>query len=109
MTKRIYLQGMVEKKVADEFFLNVVHAYGYKHGAKGISLNEALKLFNNYFKVYNDTKLIEVARENGLEPHEMGEFLIHRFMKAHIKYGVNIDTITDEEHQMRIEEYLKNK
>ena len=35
-----------------------------------------MRLFNNYFKVYDDRCIMEIANEMNLEPWELGEILI---------------------------------
>ena len=86
MPNKVYVQGMVDKEVADEFFLNAIHAYGFKHGSKGVSLEQSLKMFNSYFRVYNDLNMLQIAEKLGLEPYEIGKLLIKVGVEIHIMH-----------------------
>ena len=91
MPNKVYIQGMVDKEVADEFFLNIIHAYGFKHGAKGVSLEQALRLFNNYFRVFDKYSMADIAEELGIEPWELGERMIKRGVEVYRAHGFQFD------------------
>ena len=103
--KKVYVQGRVNEDVYNEFIQNALQFKGPKHGHAGLSLEEAMRLFNNYFKQFHDKALSDVAKEMDIAPNELGSMIIKRFMDLH-KYGMGMDTITDEEHLELIKKHL---
>jgi hypothetical protein len=103
---KVYVQGRVRKKVYDEFIRNAILFKGPKLGHAGLSLEEALNLFNNYFKSFDNKRLVDVAEEEGIPPYVLGARVIKRFMEMNTQYGVHSDTISDKEHLRLVKKYL---
>jgi hypothetical protein len=107
--KKVYVQGRVNKDVYDEFIQNALQFKGPKHGHAGLSLEEAMRLFNNYFRQYDTKSLIDVAREEGIDPNEIGIRMVKMFMHMNLELGVRTDSITKEEHLEFVKKHFKDK
>ncbi len=105
--KKTYIQATVTTETFNEFMDNAMKFNGGKHGYKGLSLEEAMKLFNNYFKSINNKRLVEVAKEEGLPPWELGATLIEIFMDIHTRLGVSINDMTLNEHYELVKKHYK--
>ncbi len=46
-----------------------------------------MRLFNNYFKVYENTCIMDIASEMGLEPWKLGEILIKMIINLYNEMG----------------------
>jgi hypothetical protein len=97
----------VDKDLHDEFMQTVVFIEGFKKGRRRISAEKAMKLYMNYAKPYKNKRLFEVAHKKNLQPWELGEILIERFMMIHTDLGLDIDFLTNDEHFKIVVEYLK--
>jgi len=111
MTKenKIYVRGMVKKEVVDEFMLNAIQSCGYTKGFKGISLEQAMIIFNLYFKVFKDIKLINIAEENNLEPWEVAEILIKNYIDLKYKFGLELKDIKEGACCHIVAQYMKEE
>lgn len=74
--EKVYFQGMVSKEVADEFISYAVVESNFKKGWKGINLEHAMNLYNQYFKKINDQGLVEICENNDIEYWELGEHIL---------------------------------
>jgi hypothetical protein len=97
----------INRDLYDEFIEIVTQIEGYKKDRKKISLEKGIRLYINYCKPYKDKKLIEVARENDIEPAELGAMFIERYMCLYNELGLNIDYITNEDHFKLVKEHVK--
>lgn len=104
---KVVITGYVDGAVYKKFIANSVKFAGPRHGHKGMSLEQAMQLFNNYFQIYEDTNLIEIANEHDNEPWEFGQTIIRRFCKLHLDKNISLHKVTDEDHDRYIQKYIK--
>lgn len=99
----------MNKKVLEEFEKNAIYFAGPKWGSRGFSIEQSMRIMNNYFHIYQDKRLVDVAREKNMDPWVLGQQLISRFMEIHTELDVDMDTITDHEHNQLVKEYLHDR
>lgn len=99
----------IDKEVLKEFEDNAVYFAGPKYGSRGISIEHAMRIMNNYFRMYRDKRLIDIANETNLAPWEVGKILIDNYMMIHNELGLGIDFITSKEHCLIVKDYLEMK
>jgi len=74
--KKVDVRGKVHKEVVDEFMKNAVETAGYNHGYKGISLERAMKMYNQFFKQVNHNRLVEICENENIDPWDLAEHLL---------------------------------
>jgi len=74
--KKINVCGRVTITVLQEFNENIKQLEGPVHGSRGRGLETSMRIMNNYFKIYNNQRLIDIAKKKGLKPWELGEVII---------------------------------
>jgi len=81
--KKINVCGRVNIKVLKEFNENLKHLDGPLHGSRGRGLETSMRIMNNYFKIYHNKRLIDIANNRGLKPWELGEVIILDWLHDH--------------------------
>ena len=75
--KKVNICGRVNIKVLKEFNENLKQLDGPIHGSRGRGLETSMRIMNNYFKIYHNQRLIDIAKSRGLKPWELGERVIN--------------------------------
>lgn len=79
--EKINVCGRVSITVVQEFNENMKKLKGPVRGRQGVALETSMRILNNYFRLYENRTLIEIAEEKGLKPWELGEIIIKEWIK----------------------------
>lgn len=109
MTEKVTIKITIDKKLHDEFIQNSIDFFGYKRSHRRDTIEMAMRITNNYFKSYEDNRLIDIANYNNIPPYELGNLIIKRFISLHKDMGVKINMISDEEHEKEVLKYLEKR
>lgn len=107
MTENITIKITLDKKLHDEFIRNSLEFFGYSRSHRRDGIMMAMQILNNYFKTYENERLIDIAKKNNVEPFMLSRIIIKRFISLHKYMGTDISLITDEEHEEKVKECLK--
>lgn len=81
--KKVNVCGRIPIEVLQEFNENIKRLKGPVRGRKGVALETSMRILNNYFKLYKNTTLIEIAEDKGLKPWELGEIIIKDWIERY--------------------------
>lgn len=82
--EKINVCGRVSITVVREFNENMKKLKGPVRGRKGVALETSMRIMNNYFKLYNNKTLIDIAEEKGLKPWKLGELIIKEWVERNL-------------------------
>jgi len=74
--EKVYVRGMVNKDVFDEFIRIAANEYNFKKGFMGIHLEHAMRLYNGFYKVVGNESFKKICLRHNVSPWELAEHLI---------------------------------
>lgn len=80
------ISASVDKKVKKEFMENARKLEGPPFGAGSRGLEQAMRVFNNYFKDIDNNQLIKISHELGVPPWRVGAILINFAIPVYNRY-----------------------